>query len=411
MIDPIKEIKNTYGGFPPSIWILAVTQLINRAGAMVVFFLAIYLKKELALEFYQVGWAMAVFGVGSILGIKCGGFLTDRIGFYKVMVASLVIGAICFVCVSFIQNYFLLLVGLFAMAFSSEAYRPANMAAVSLFSTSANYLKAITLNRLAINLGFAIGPALGGLLATIQFKYIFWVDAGSSLLAAGMAFVFLKGLPSLKSPTSTPTEGSIASPYKDKWFMWFLPMVSLYSISFLQLFTTMTIYYEEVENLTKIQIGQLLALNGGIVAVFEMFLINKIGHRGRPLNFIAAGTLMLIFCYLLLFVAHGFLWMVVITVFASLSEMLAMPFMNTFMNDRSNASNKGQYASLYIIAWSFAHIVTPLLATGIAHASGYGALWTTMLVISFGSLIIGRAIQVGIARSSNREMIKNKGVI
>jgi predicted MFS family arabinose efflux permease len=406
MIDPLKEIKNTYGGLPTSIWILAITQLINRAGAMVVFFLAIYLKKELALEFYQVGWAMAVYGIGSILGIKCGGYLTDRIGFYKVMVASLLIGAFCFVAVSFIQNYSWLLVGLFAMAFSSEAYRPANMAAVSLFSDSNNYLKAITLNRLAINLGFAIGPALGGLLATIQFQYVFWADAGSSLLAAGMAFVFLKSHKVVQSSSNDGVSDPTASPYRDKWFLWFLPMVSLYSISFLQLFTTMTIYYEEVEHLTKIQIGQLLALNGGIVAVFEMFLITKIGHRGRPMNFIAAGTLLLICCYLLLYVAHGFLWMVVITVFASLSEMFAMPFMNTFMNDRSNASNKGQYSSLYIIAWSLAHIATPLLATGIAQAAGYGSLWTTMLIFSLGSLVIGRCIHKGIAKDFDATGIK-----
>jgi MFS family permease len=109
---------------------------------------------------------------------------------------------------------------------------------------------------------------------------------------------------------------------------------------------------------------------------------------------------------MLLYVAHGFLWMVVITVFASLSEMFAMPFMNTFMNDRSNASNKGQYSSMYIIAWSLAHIATPLLVTGIAQAAGYGSLWTTMLILSIGSLIIGRFIHKGISKETDAAGIK-----
>lgn len=170
--------------------------------------------------------------------------------------------------------------------------------------------------------------------------------------------------------------------------MLFLPMVSLYSIAFLQLFTTMTIYYEEVQQLTKIQIGQLLALNGGIVAVFEMFLISKIGKRGRPMQFIASGTIMLMLCYVSLYAASGFTWMIMITVVASFSEMFAMPFMNTFMNDRSSPKTKGQYSSLYIIAWSLAHIITPLLTSYVATHFGYTALWTVMLVLASSSLAL-----------------------
>jgi predicted MFS family arabinose efflux permease len=294
--------------------------------------------------------------------------------------------------VSLISSFYWLLPGLFIMAFTSDAYRPANMAAVSLFSTSENYLKAITLNRLAINLGFAVGPALGGLLATWDYHYIFWADAASSLLAAAMAFVFLRNRLTPAQTSEVLESLPAISPYKDKLFLWFLPMVSLYSIAFLQLFTTMTIYYEDVEKLTKIQIGQLLALNGGIVAAFEMFLITKIGHRGKAMNFIASGTLLLIACYAMLYFAHGFAWMVIVTVFASFSEMLAMPFMNTFMNDRSTNANKGQYSSLYIIAWSLSHIITPLLATSIAQNAGYTALWTTMLTIAGLSLLVCRGI-------------------
>lgn len=386
------EIKNTYGGLPMSIWILAITQLINRAGAMVVFFLAIYLKKGLGYDFTQVGWAMAVYGTGSITGIKTGGYFTDKVGYRLVMVFSLLVGAVCFVAVSFITEFYLLLPGLFLMAFTSEAYRPANMAAVSLYSNSSNYLKAITLNRLAINLGFSIGPALGGLLATLNYQYIFWADAASSLLAAGMAILFLKQRTKPDTASAEESSAPAISPYKDVWFMLFLPMVSLYSIAFLQLFTTMTIYYEEVQHLTKIQIGKLLALNGGIVAVFEMFLISKIGNRGKPMQFITWGGVLLILCYVSLYFAQGYAWMVLITILASFSEMLAMPFMNTFMNDRSSEKNKGQYSSLYIIAWSLAHIITPLLASFIAVNAGYPALWTTMLVLSIGSLLVCRII-------------------
>jgi MFS family permease len=138
------------------------------------------------------------------------------------------------------------------------------------------------------------------------------------------------------------------------------------------------------------------------VAVFEMFLISKIGHRAKAMQFIGIGALLLMGCYALLYVAHGFGWMVILTIFASLSEMFAMPFMNTFMNDRSTAANKGQYSSLYIIAWSLSHIITPLLATGIAQYGGYQALWTTMLVFASMCLLLSQLIH----RWSNDAVVK-----
>ena len=77
---------NTFKGLSSEVWWLALITLINRAGTMVIPFLSLYLTKDLNFTFAQVGWVMSAFGLGSVVGSWLGGKLTDKIGYYKVMV-------------------------------------------------------------------------------------------------------------------------------------------------------------------------------------------------------------------------------------------------------------------------------------------------------------------------------------
>jgi predicted MFS family arabinose efflux permease len=161
-------------------------------------------------------------------------------------------------------------------------------------------------------------------------------------------------------------------------------MASLYAIAFFQFFSTMPLYYKDVAHLSEIQIGWLMALNGLLVAVFEMLIIYKYEKRWSLYNFIALGAFLLIPSYLSLLFFGGYAWLFVLTVVISFSEMFAMPFMNTFMNNRAQQGKRGQYASLYIMAWSSSQILTPIIATQIIGAGGYDMLW--VVLASFAAL-------------------------
>ncbi len=80
---------NNFKGFSREIWILTLITFINRAGTMVLPFLSKYLKEDLQFSYSEVGWIMVSFGVGSMLGSWLGGKLSDKIGFYKIMIFSL----------------------------------------------------------------------------------------------------------------------------------------------------------------------------------------------------------------------------------------------------------------------------------------------------------------------------------
>ncbi len=389
-------IKNAYGGLSRTVWLLALTQFINRSGTMVIFFLAVYLKDVLLFDLDKVGIVMAMFGAGSLLGVFLGGKLADKIGFYPIMVCSLIAGGVMFFVVSMLDHFLVLAIGMFFLSAIGEAFRPASMVAISHFSTGKNYTRSISLYRLAMNLGFSIGPAIGGILATYNYKWIFWLDGATCIGAALLLILFIgKKIKEVNEVAkSEPIETNVAvSAYRDRAFLFFLPLVTLYAMSFFQFFSTMSIFYKNEAMLSEGQIGGLLALNGLIVATVEMVMIYKIEKKWNVFGWIFLGAFLVLISYLLLMFVSGIYWLIIITIIISFSEMFAMPFMNTFMNQRSVKSNKGQYASLYVMAWSVAQIMIPIVATQVIDHSSYFALWIILACIAF-SVMIG----VGILR-------------
>jgi MFS family permease len=377
----VNLIKGAYGGLSPSIWLLALTQLINRCGTMVVFFLALYLRMDLNFNLGDVGILMGVFGAGSLLGVFIGGKLVDRIGYYPVLLTSLFAGGAMFFVTYEVKDFLWLCISLFVLNALGEAFRPANIVATYFYSTPETYTRAISLNRLAINLGFSIAPIVGSWLAESSYRGVFWMD-GFTCIGAGLLVLFFLQNKFDPEKRKNAVATSNDSPWKDKAYLFFIPLIVLYSAAFFQIFSTMSLYFVEIELLSKTQIGWLMALNGLIVAGVEMVIIYKFQNKWTMYNFVATGAILLLLSYLMITLLHGYGWLVVFFIVISLSEILAMPFMNTYMNSRSNEHNKGQYASLYVMAWSVAQIGTPILSTRIVGNFGYNTLWIILAVFS-----------------------------
>ena len=155
---------NNFRGLSREIWLLSLVTFINRAGAMVIPFLSLYLVNAKGFTLPQVGWIMTSFGVGSLVGTWIGGRLTDSIGFYKVIVLSLLLGGIGFVSLQFLDTFYGFCLGIFFLILVADAYRPAIFVAAETYSKPQNITRSITLIRLAINLGFSFGPLVGGII-------------------------------------------------------------------------------------------------------------------------------------------------------------------------------------------------------------------------------------------------------
>ena len=234
----IKKYLNNFKDFPKEIWILTLITFINRAGTMVVPFLSKYMKENLQFSYSQIGWVMVFFGVGSIIGTWLSGKLSDKIGFYKVMVFSLFASGIVFILLQYATTFEELCVGILVLTSIADMFRPAMLVCLKTYTKKENRARAFALTRAAVNLGFLFGPVLGGLIIMqMGYGYIFYVDGATCILAiiVFMLFVKEKALPvKLKSSNSTPKKVSIR---RDHPFMLHLLICMITGVLFFQIFT------------------------------------------------------------------------------------------------------------------------------------------------------------------------------
>lgn len=383
----LSVFTKAFSGISRAVWFLSLAMFINRCGTMVVVFMTIYITKKLNFSIEQAGTIMAMFGVGSLIGVLIGGRLTDKIGFYKIMCGSLLTGGIMFIVLAQLKTFYPIAACTFLVSLFGEAFRPANMAAIATYSKPENFTRSLSLSRLAINLGFSVGPAMGGLLAQHNYQNLFYADGFTCILSAFVIAYFVKDHQHKQINNLTPGRIEIKSisPFKDMPYMFFTFLGILYATAFFQMFSTMPLYYEEVHHLNERSIGLLMAFNGISVAAIEMVLIYKIEDKLKPLQFVMLGSALLMLNYVVLIFADNFSWLVLSMFLITVSEMLAMPFMSTYMINRAGAARKGGYASVYSMTWSIAQIASPVIATQTIAKLGHVFLW--LLFAFFGALV------------------------
>lgn len=388
--------KESFRGLSRDIWLLALVMLINRSGTMVLPFLTVFLSQVKGYTFGQVGWVMSCFGAGSVLGAFLGGKFTDRFGYYKVQVLSLLSSGVGFIALGYMEGIVAFCIAIFVVSMLADMFRPANFAAVAAYSKPENRTRALTLIRLAVNLGFAVGPAVGGLIAaSAGYDWLFWLDGLTCIGAAGF---MVMSLPEKKLPVATIAEQKLAlqqldvpliSPYRDRNYLLFVLLVLINGIAFMQLFSTWPVYLKQELFLDESHIGRLMALNGLLIALFEMPLIYMVEKKLSKQQVIAMGTVLIGIAYLTFNLFGAFAAVALLsTLFITIGEMLSLPFIAAMAIDFSqDERSRGAYMAVFTMTYSVSHIIAPNLGMQLAGWAGFEVLWYVMLAFALAASV------------------------
>lgn len=376
---------NNFKGFRREVWILALITFINRAGTMVLPFLSKYLKENLHFTYGEVGWIMVAFGVGSMLGSWLGGKLSDKIGFYKVMVFSLFTSGIMFFGLQYITSFWGLCLGMFAIMTIADMFRPAMFVSLSVYAKPENRVRALSLVRLAVNLGFATGPVLGGLIILgMGYQGLFWIDGSTCILAILIFAYFVKEKKKIMAHDDESTALLVPkSVFRDKPFWVFLFVSFIIALLFFQIFTTLPLFHHEKFGLSEFETGLLLSLNGILIFMFEMPIVSIMERKQvnrMKIIFWGAFLMTLSFYILLMDAWVGILGISIIII--TFGEILSFPFSNAFAMGRAPRGQEGRYMALYTMSFSLAHIVSSKVGLEIIGIFGYATNW--FLMGSFG---------------------------
>jgi predicted MFS family arabinose efflux permease len=382
---------NNFKGFTREIWILALITFVNRAGTMVLPFLSKYLKENLHFTYGEVGWIMVAFGLGSMLGSWLGGKLTDKIGFYKIMIFSLFTSGILFLILQYITTFWGLCFGMFIIMAISDMFRPAMFVSLSVYAKPENRVRALSLVRLAVNLGFTAGPTFGGLIILgMGYQGLFWVD-GSTCIIAILIFAFYikekKKIPAVIEDSKPAIPKSI---YKDKpfWLLLFISFVTF--MVFLQIFSTVTLYHNEKFGLSEFQTGMLLSINGLLVFLLEMPIVSRLERKkANKIRNICYGSLCIAAGYYVLLLDSWVGILVISIVLLTLGEIFSFPFANAVALNRAPKGQEGQYMGLYTMSFSLAHIVSSKMGLDIISRYGYAVNWFIMGTLAIFAFFCG----------------------
>jgi predicted MFS family arabinose efflux permease len=377
-----KDLKH----LPRPIWVVAGSQLVNRAGSMVLSFLVLYLTRERGFSPEHAGFMLFLYGAGAIVSAPIAGRLADRWGAVSLMRVSLFLSGGMLLVYPLARTPSTIAAVTIALAMLTEAFRPAAMSFFGEMVAPARRRSAFAVYRLAINLGMAIGPAIGGILATISFRYLFFADAGTSI-SAGLVLA-LAALPARekKAPlgqaqlsTTTRLRLSTAA-HADPRFLFFLAGVLPVTVVFFQHISSMPLFIVNNLGLSPRTFGLLFSLNCLIIVVLEIPLNAATAHWSHRRT-LALGALLSGAGFGAMAFARDFWSLAATVVLWTFGEMLFFPASAAYATDIAPDARRGEYSGLYTMVFSLAFAIGPWAGTVVLERAGARILWSATFLL------------------------------
>lgn len=369
----VAHYRASFGGLPPITWLLCVAGFVNRAGAMVVPFLSLWLGERFGYSVGEAGRLISLYGIGAVLGSLLGGRLADWLGPVRVQIVTLGASCVWMLLMTQVEQPLLLGASVFVLGVLNDAFRPGNITAVGGSCAPPLRRKALSLNRLALNAGWAIGPTVGGYLADVDFRLLFVVDGATCGFAALFLWLLLRNWrPDV--PVRAADDKRETSPRKDPHFVWLMVCTLLYLLAFMQYFSTESRWLEQTFGYDKSTIGWFLAINPVMIVLFELPAVHALREK-RALPIVACGAFVTGLGYLLLVPSPGATLLVLSMVTIAVGEILQMPQLGAYVNDHAPPHARGAYNGAYTGMFSLGMVLAPWLGGELYDAAGADALW------------------------------------
>ncbi len=400
-----RRYRDAFSGVPRNVWIIAFILLVSRSGTMVLPFLAIYCRQELNLDPSSIGLLLSAYGVGSVVAGLLGGKVTQRLGSIPTQIISLAMATPGYLLVATATEIPWLMAALFYLSLGVEMIRPACATATIEFCDDASqHTRAFAVNRLAVNLGMTLGPAIGGFLTLINYQLLFYANTVSTFGALLLTLWFFgwhfKTNPSPDQSVEKPNNTSARSPFRDKTFLAFCILNSLAACVLFQFLGAYPLYLKEQFKFQEYQIGLLFAVNTVVIVLFEMVLVSAVAKLPL-LRTYAWGQLISCVGFGILPWAAGFdffvtaLYAIFSMLILTLGEMLTSPLGPAYAASRANPSNRGNYMGVYATSFSVAVLIAPLVGMWL-YERHPDLVW-------YLSLIVGGLVFLGLSVLADRD--------
>jgi MFS family permease len=371
------SLRGSIRAMPGSAWVLFAGSFVNRLGTFVLPFITLYLTRN-GFSVPQAGLAIAAYGLGGLLSQILGGLLADRIGRRNTIALSMLSTGALTLALWQAETLALIYPLMFGIGCMGELHRPAAGALIADLLPSEQRVTAFTLYRLAVNVGWAGGLALGGFLAERSFDLVFVGDAATSITFGVISLVALPHGTRTARHEEAHLPTARSSILADRGFLLFLAAVLITGAVYSQNVSTMPLHIRDA-GYSASTYGLLQSLNGVIVALAELPVIAWTQRYAR-LRMVALGELLIGLAFATLLFADTLPLLVAMVAVWTIGEMIESPMASAIAADRAPTHARGRYQSAFGSMFGIAWIFGPMLGT-IAFAANSAVLWAACGVL------------------------------
>ena len=370
MAQPRPTLREGIRSLPGPVWILSAGTFVNRFGSFVAVFLVLYLRDR-GYSIAEAGLVVSFYGVGNVIAAGVGGWTADRFGRRNALALSMFSSAATLLLLSQATSLPLIIVLTTLAGLTGEMYRPAAAALLTDLTPAGERIPAFALNRLAINLGFAAGPAVAGLLAERSFFLLFLGDA---LTSAAFGVIALTTLPEgVRVRRGEERRGeAVRTMLRDRAFLFFLVSSVLGAFVYFQSQTTFPLHVR-ASGLSDADYGLLITLNGLAIVLFELPLV-AITQRFPYRPVLTLGSLLVGLGFALNAVANDLPELALTVLIWTLGEIMYAPVASAYVADIAPEHLRGRYQGAWGLTWGLAYVFAPALGAAI-FAWSSDALW------------------------------------
>ena len=389
----MKRVNSIYREYPKQFWVIVGSNFIDHVGGALIFpFFALYITSKFQVGMTEVGLLFALFSITDMIGNMIGGALTDFLGRKTMIIMGLIISALTSLGMGLVnQLEWFYIMGAVSGLFATAA-GPAHEAMLIDILPEKKRSEGFGVMRVAMNLSVAIGPAIGGFIASRSFLVLFIADTVTSLITALIVYLVVEeSKPEEKESKIKKgfkdTFIGYGDVLKDRKFMLFVVISTIATLVYSQMYSTLSVFLRDVHGVPASGYGWLMTLNAGMVVLFQFMITRRISKH-QPMVIMALGSLL----YVIGFGMYGFvdvyLMFMVAMVIITIGEMVIIPVARAYVGNAAPEDMRGRYSGVMGFSWMIPWMIGPLLAGLIMDYGDPNWVW-------YGSAILGMIAALG----------------
>ncbi|MER6347522.1 MDR family MFS transporter [Streptomyces sp. NPDC001595] len=375
-----RAVQETVSGLPRAFWWLWTSTLVNRLGAFVATFMALYLTLERGYSASYAGLVAALHGLGGVISSLGAGVMTDRLGRRPTLLIAQVATALSVALLGFMHHPVAIAAVAFLVGMASNASRPAVQAMMADIVRPEDRVRAFSLNYWAINLGFAVSSVAAGLIAEYSYLAGFLIEAAMTMVCAIVVFLKLpESRPERTAVEKAREEVGLGTVLRDGRFMSVVGLSFVVALIFQQGFIGLPVAMGTA-GFSPADYGMAIAINGVLIVVLQIPVTRFIQDRD-PRRLLVVSSVLAGYGFGLTAFAGSVAAIALTVCVWTLAEIVNAPTQTGLVVRLSPTHGRGRYQGMYTMSWSVAALVAPLMSGVVIDRFGTEWLWASCAVL------------------------------